>query len=197
MKLKPLSMSDMEPIRNWRNEQMSMLRTSFPLTQGQQLDFYSKVICNRNANARYWGIYEEVETDYAVQPSISFEPIMIDNLIGMAGIENIQWENRLGEISLLLMPSTMPNTMNKYGGDALNLILYNGFLVLNLENIFTEVYHCSPYIEFWAKQSLDRAALYSILPNRKFYAGNYHDSMYINFKREDFLKHENITTVST
>jgi RimJ/RimL family protein N-acetyltransferase len=185
----------MEPIRNWRNSQLSVLRTSFPLTQGQQLDFYSKVICNRNANARYWGIWIEQEypkTELA--QNMTMQKAGTDStLIGMAGIENIQWENRLGEISLLLIP----NTMDKYGEEALKLILHEGFMNMNLDNIFTEVYECSSYVKFWRIATTKRPSNISLLRNRKFYAGNYHDSMYINFKREDFLKHENITTVST
>lgn len=170
MKLKPLSISDMEPIRNWRNEQLSMLRTSFPLTREMQEDFYHNVVSNRSANARYWGIHDN------------------EKLIGMAGIENIQHENRLGEISLLLIP----NTMDKYGEEALSLILHEGFMNLNLENIFTEAYVSSPYSAFWTEQEKKRKAGISLLPNRKYYSGKYLGSWYINFNKGDFLNNENI-----
>ncbi len=190
MKLKPLSMSDMEPIRNWRNEQLSMLRTSFPLTKEMQEDFYQNVISNRNTNARYWGVFEEIETEYVAPPFNLHNPIMRDKLVGMAGIENIQWENRLGEISLLLMP----DTMDKYGEQALGLILDEGFMNMNLENIFTEAYECSPYYNFWIKQTEKYSTWAWGLPNRKFYDGDYHNSKYINFNKGDCLINENITS---
>lgn len=193
MKLKPLSISDMEPIRKWRNEQLLMLRTSFPLTKEMQEDFYHNVISNRNANARYWGIFEEIETDYVAPPFNSFNPIMNDRLIGMAGIENIQHENRLGEISLLLKSSDM----NDYGDEALRLLLHKGFMDLNLDNIYTEVYYCSGFYGQWINNAKEYDCIVAMLPYRKFYNGIYWDSAYINFKREDFLKHENIISIST
>jgi RimJ/RimL family protein N-acetyltransferase len=184
MKLKPLSISDMEPIRNWRNEQLAILRTSFPLTLQQQVDFYSEVVCNRRASAKYWGIFEQIETDYVAPPFDKLKPIIRNNLIGMAGIENIQWENRLGEISLLLIP----NTMDKYGEEALELILREGFMNMNLENIFTEVYKCSPYFKFWEEQTEKYKKHLWELPNRKFYNGNYYNSIYINFNKGECYK---------
>ena len=185
MKLKPLSLSDMEPIRNWRNEQLPMLRTSFPLTQPQQLSFYSNTICNRNANARYWGIHDG---HYLEENLTTIQ--RKTNLIGMAGIENIQWENRLGEISLLIKP----HGMDKYGEDALTLILHEGFMNMNLDNIFTEVYGCSPYLKFWSDQLPKYKTRTIAIPNRKYHNGEYWDGHYINFNKGDFLNNENITS---
>lgn len=163
MKFKELSLEDIEQVRQWRNQQLSMLRTSFPLTKEMQADFYHNVVCNRQANSRYWGIWE-------------------DDFIGMAGIENIQWENRLGEISLILDPEYQDRAEQ-----ALRLILNEGFNDLNLENIYTEVYCCSPHFDFWMTNELNADKV--VLPKRKYWDGTYYDSLYINFNKEQY--HEN------
>ena len=169
MKLKALSLPDLEQVRQWRNEQTSMLRTPFLLTQEQQETFYRDVVSNRQANARYWGIREK------------------DILIGMSGIENIQWENRLGEISLLLIPGGM----RKYGTKALKLLLHKGFMNMNMENIFAEVYECNPHLHFWMSMVEKYDTCFVRLPNRKYYNGEYWSSYYINFNKEAYLEREN------
>ena len=174
MKLKALSLLDVEHIRRWRNEQIEMLRTSFPLTKEMQDDFYHNVVNNRNANARYWGVREK------------------DILIGMAGIENIQWENRLGEISLLLIPGGM----RKYGTKALKLLLHEGFMNMNMDNIYTEVYTCNLHLPFWMDITGEYNTCFVRLPNRKYYNGEYWPSYYINFNKEDYLEHENTISES-
>jgi len=173
MKLKALTLLDIEQVRQWRNLQIEMLRTPFPLTEEQQAKFYSEVISNRQANARYWGIKEK------------------ENLIGMAGLENIQFENRLAEISLLLTPGAM----EEHGAKALNLLLHEGFMNMNLENIFTEVYECSPHLQFWMNIVVKYDTCFARLPNRKYYNGEYWSSFYINFNKEDYL--ENIISEPT
>jgi len=171
MKLKALSINYLEQVRLWRNEQQLALRTPFLLTAEQQEGFYWDVICNRQANARYWGIHDD-----------------INNFIGMCGLEDIQWENRLAEISLLL---DQLRTLNKYGADALSLLLEQGFMYLNLENITAEIYKCNPGFQFWMGQAAKHMAKLAILPNRKYYAGQYYDSLYITFNKGAYLEHEN------
>ena len=171
MKLNALSLPDLEQVRQWRNEQTSMLRTPLLLTQEQQETFYWDVVSNRQSNARYWGLVQREK----------------DILIGMIGLENIQWENRLAEISLLLTPGGMV----KVGSKALKLLLHEGFMNMNLENIFVEVYECNPNLPFWMNMVEKYDTCVVRLPNRKYYNGEYWPSYYINFNKEDFLEHEN------
>ena len=174
MELKCLSMFDMGKIRWWRSRQMQMLRTSFPLTQEMQEDFYENVICNRNSNSRFWGLWNK------------------DKIIGMCGIENIQWENRFGEISLLLNHGMITDeNLQK----SLKLILHEGFNKLNLENIFTEVYECSHMHMLWIESANKHNAKLVVLPNRKYWNGKYYDSEYINFNKERY--NESIITESS
>ena len=184
MKLKPLSLLDVEHVRTWRNPQLEMLRTSFPLTAEMQADFYKNIVSNRQANARYWGIWIDAERLVDV---LSNNKITRNNLIGMAGIENIQWENRLGEISLLLVSGGM----RKYGTKALKLLLHEGFMNMNMDNIYTEVYTCNPHLPFWMDITGEYNTCFVRLPNRKYYNGEYWPSYYININKEDYLEYEN------
>jgi len=163
MQLKILSHSDVEQARIWRNDNMSMNRTPHLLTQEQQGRFYQEVICNRNANARYWGIWEE------------------EIFIGMGEIINISTENRNGEIGLSMHPDYIGAA-----GQAIGVILEQGFDYLNLENIYGEVYKCSAYLEIWKATALKFNAISCYLPCRKFWEGKYYDSILFTINKGDW-----------
>lgn len=215
MKLKVLSLTDLERVRLWRNEQQSMLRTPFLLTKEQQEIFYRDVICNRQANARFWGIWIDEKVEYecplgrkhvvvACHSEMSCYPVCpvghewgpqtIGTFIGMCGLENISWENRLAEISLLLNPEY---PMDKCGEESLQLLLHEGFMNMNLENIYTEVYACNPNLKFWAYVADKYGCLMSYLPARKYLDGQYFSSSYINISKGAFVKNENLISEST
>ncbi|MFA6056291.1 MAG: GNAT family N-acetyltransferase [Thermodesulfovibrionales bacterium] len=189
MKLKTLSLPDLEQVRQWRNESLSALRTPFLLTQEQQETFYRDVICNRQANARYWGVWiiSDVTTIGGMQ-------LQQNILIGMCGVENIQHENRLAEISLLLKPD---HTIDANFPDVLKLLLHEGFMNMNLENIFTEAYDCNPNIHLWLAVAAEYNCKVSMLTNRKYHNGGYWNSRYINFNKGDYLEHENLISQPT
>jgi len=185
MKLKALSLADLEQVRLWRNEQVEILRTPFPLTAEQQEQFCRDVICNRQANARYWSMLGDnnkaLNKDYTGKaiPAVNTE------LIGMCGLENIQWENRLAEISMVLNPDC---PMEQYGEEVLQLLLHEGFMNLNLENVFAEVYACNPNMPFWTDMATKYGCMTAFLPYRKYYKGQYYSSTYINFNKEENIK---------
>lgn len=83
-----IKMDDAEPIRIWRNEQMSALRQNQPLTKTQQTNYFQKLIDN----------------DFGmIQP----EQILVrfcheKKLIGYGGLVHIDWINLRSEISFLL-----------------------------------------------------------------------------------------------
>jgi hypothetical protein len=178
MILKPLSLADCEQARLWRNENLSMLRTSFPLTEQQQKEWYFKTVNDRNSNARFWAITDLYHPD-------------LETLIGMVGIENISWENRNGEVSLIFDGMCATQFHN-----ILITLLEKAFYELNLENIYTEVYTCSGNIGFWEieYEDITKHYDYPILPNRKFWNGKYYDSIYLNFNRTE-IEHENTLTM--
>lgn len=165
MILDKLNMSDMPHIVYWRNKCLEALRTPRMLTYEMQEEFYKNVICDRKANSRYWALRDKYR------------------LVGMCGIENIEWENRLGEISLIINP----NEQRKgYGAQAVELLLEQGFDYLNLENIYAECYTCNPALEFWDKMRAKYCGSTCTLPNRKYWAGRYYDSIYFNFDKRGY-----------
>ena len=180
MKLKPLTLSDCEQVRQWRNENLAMLRTLFILTEEMQAEFYHNVVCNRNANARYWAV--AIEEEY---PRYAQKDEITDRLIGMIGIENIQWENKLAEIGLIMSPDH-----TDMAEKAIELILDQAFNYLNLENVFGEVYKCSPCSDVWYGVALVNKGTCCNLPNRKFWQGKYYDALFFNINREEWNKHQ-------
>ncbi len=170
MIFKVLSIPDLEEVRVWRNDIMASLRTPFLLTEEMQQEFYVNVVCNRSSNARYWGIWIEGDPDNQTE----------ETFIGLTGIENIQWENRIGEIALIISPDSYGMG---YGTEAVKMLLDQGFNYLNLNNIFGECYLCSPAIEFWINLVDKWEGYKTMLPNRKYFEGKYHDGLYFNFSK--------------
>jgi hypothetical protein len=145
-----------------------MNRTPYLLTQEMQGKFYQEQICNRQANARYWGAWEE------------------DTFIGMGEITNISLENRNGEIGLIMHPGYV-----YLAEQAIDLILEQAFDHLNLENVFGECYTCSAYYDMWKSIALryyDDSDALIFLPRRKYWKSKYYDSLYFNINREDCKK---------
>ena len=163
MKLRALRTSDMGAILEWRNSCLPTLRTSFPLTYEQQCDWYKNEICNRGARTRFWAIVEELDGT--------------DCLVGYGGIENIQWENSIGEISLLIDPCCHGHG---YGTWAANEIIETAFDELGLFTVYAECYENNPAVGFWRKVFSKYHGTEAILPNRKYCGGRYHASRYFS-----------------
>ena len=201
---RPLSLEDMEQIRLWRNEALETLRTPFMLTAEQQQDYYRTVICDRHSTTRYWGFWNEVtkETDnHCSLRQIDTEKEIEENarelinvwiaergkikLIGYGGLENIQWENRLAEISILIAPEYRGKG---YGAEAVAGILGRGFGQLNLYGIWGECYTCSNAVRFWERQIAKHGGSSCTLPgHRKYWGGAYWPSLYFYFQREECI----------
>ena len=166
MKFDSLNREDVEKVREWRNKNLHALRTPFSLTKEQQEKFYDDIVCNRNARARYFGVKKGS-----------------DILIGMTGLENIEWENGLAEISIVIDPSERGKT---YGEEAVYLLLKQGFENMRLNNIYGECYACNPAIEFWKKIIKKYGMFETYLPYRKFVDGKYYDSIYFSMSKSDW-----------
>lgn len=157
MILRALCIEDMEPIRKWRNDCLDTLRTPFPLTKEQQEQWYRDEICNRNSRTRFWAAEENGE------------------LIGYGGLENIQWENSIGEMSLLIDPAQRGKG---YGTDFANEIITKAFDELNLHTVYAECYSYNGAVDFWWDIFNFYGGTKVILPNRKFHDGEYFDGIY-------------------
>jgi hypothetical protein len=165
MNFRALKREDMQFVLEWRSKCPEALRTPYDLILEQQNKFYDDVICNRNTNARFWAI--EVGS----------------KLVGMCGLEGIQWENSLAEISIILDSECQGKG---YGKEAIRMLLDKGFNYLNLENIYGECYLCNTAVSFWEKIIKQYNGIESILPNRKYFNRKYYDAIYFNFNRNDY-----------
>ena len=175
MKLEPLTQSQCEQVRLWRNAEMECWRTPFMLTEDMQYDFYERC-SDRNSPHRYFAI---MGNGY--------------KFIGMGGITYIQWENRIGEITLIIDPQVRKDGL---GEQAVDLLLDQAFNHLNLNAVFGECYCCNPAFEFW-KRYVDVYAsgaattTWVYLPVRKYWNGQYWSSLYFNVCKNDFNKNNN------
>jgi RimJ/RimL family protein N-acetyltransferase len=184
MEFKVLTLDDCLEVAKWRNETLYALRTPYGLTEEQQREFYKNVVCDRKANARYWAIMAERDVDIKTVFGTYIKTIKKKGLIGMAGIENIEWENRRAEISLILNPSER----SKGNGDnVFEIILYKGFYELNLENIWGVCYECNPALVFWERQINKYKGKAFSFPNMKYQAGKYWRGLYFNFERSEYV----------
>lgn len=163
MEFRVLNYQDCEQVRLWRNNSLVALRTPFPLAEEQQETFYRTVVCDRNARARYWGIWVD------------------DKFIGMCGIENIEWENARAEISLIIDPEKQ---QKGYGEQALELLLTEGFFRVHLVYIWGECYYCNPAKMFWEKMITKYDAETVIIPATKYWEGAQYPSLHFTFESE-------------
>lgn len=170
--LRALDVGDMEHIRLWRNESLDTLRTPFPLTKEQQEDWYKNEVCDRRSRSRFWGVWHDFVTHNPV------ESIAMSDLVGYGGIENIQWENSIGEISLLISPRYRGKSM---GTLAASEILREAFWGMNLHTVYAECYSNNKAVGFWRRIFVrDWGGSETILPNRKYCQGQYFDSHYFS-----------------
>lgn len=187
MILEPLTREDMEQIRVWRHGVPETLRTPYMLTKEMQEDYYENVICNRNSTTRYWALKDNIVTgdnwpDIAIGRANCLHPVETMLLIGYGGIENISWENRIGEISLLIAPDYRGKG---YGREAVRIFLDQAFNYLNLEYVHGECYGCGPW-KFWQKQVKEYLGNGTIFGHCKYWAGRYYQSYQFEFNRTDF-----------
>lgn len=163
IELKSPTRQDAQHVRVWRNENIAGFRTPYLLTQEQQDEFFDTCINNRSSWHRYFSFYDGAE------------------LVAFGGITHIEWENRMGEISLIVNPGKRGKGM---GADAVDILLRYAFDVLNLEAVFAECYGSNKSgWEFWCEMAKKYSAKTVVLPKRKFWDGTYYPSLYVSFDR--------------
>ncbi len=180
MKLRVLDREDCEQVRLWRNEDLVSWRTPYYLTKEMQEGFYENVVCNRNSPHRYWGMVLDSEDGTGTFQS----PLIRRPLIGSGGITNIQWENSIGEITLTIDPEMAGKG---YGKKAVDLLLGQAFNFMGLKTVFGECYESNEAgCSFWKKIVTRYKSYSTILPNRKFWKNNFHNSFYFSIDKDDF-----------
>lgn len=117
-----------EKIRQWRNEQMDVLRQSKAISKEQQIMYYEK------------HIWPELKNDEPKQILLSF--LSNNKLIGYGGLVHISWEHLRAEISFICDPRIVGQVkiyrmcFLKF----LEMIRDLSFKTLRLNRLFTETY---------------------------------------------------------
>jgi RimJ/RimL family protein N-acetyltransferase len=123
-----IMMEDAEPIRIWRNEQISALRQNQPLTKVDQVKYFRQII----------------ENDFGMnRPNqILVRFCHEEKLIGYGGLVHIDWTNLRAEISFLLK-TTYTHDQDNYCyllSVFFDLIKKLAFEKLGLHKLTTEAY---------------------------------------------------------
>ena len=171
--LDALTQSDCEQVRKWRNEDISGARTPYLLTELQQEAFYRDIVSNANSGHRYWAVCAS-DIVYE-QPG--------DNLVGIAGLTNIEWENGRAEIALMIGSDFRGKG---YGREALHEMLEQGFERMRLMSIYGNVYECNKSINFWYNAIPAYNMIIRHIPKGKFWGGEYSDMLFFQADRYEW-----------
>lgn len=178
MRLAILTREDLRVSTEWRNNHMETLRTPIMLNSTMQNKFYEDVICNRDSPHRYW-VIRETRKELKEKNTLTWDE---EVFVGVGGLINISWENRNAEISLIIDDRYHRQGL---GEKAVDLLVNQGFLCLNLQNIHGEVYYCNVSgLSFWKKMIKKYSADSIPKPEVKYYMGKYWDSLYFTINKE-------------
>jgi len=130
--LEAMQPEHIEQIRNWRNDQMDILRQSKPISKEEQIAYYEK------------HVWPEMKKKYPDKILLSLK--YDGELQGYGGLVNISWEIFRGEISFLL-DTQIANTKKDYDELFplfLLIIKYIAFHDLSLLKIYGELFAIRP-----------------------------------------------------
>ncbi|NSL89781.1 GNAT family N-acetyltransferase [Chitinophaga sp. Mgbs1] len=125
---------DIYLIKQWRNEQMDILRQDRVLTDEDQRRYFSGVI------------FPSFEAEKPAQVLFSF--LKDGKLIGYGGIVHISWRDKRGELSFLLETGRNNDKVlyRKELNIFFNLLCQPFFGILKFNKITTEAYDLRPYL---------------------------------------------------
>jgi len=120
---------DIQTLRRFRNEQMSVLRQRQPIGEEDQERWFDEVVLPTHAQ---------------LEPSFLLVSILdeADAFIGYGGLTNIDWQLRRAEVSFLMSPGRAANT-ETYRRDLRSFLAWIqrwAFDELQLHRLFTETY---------------------------------------------------------
>ena len=138
------------------------------LMKEHQEDFYDSLL-SRTSNHRYFELWHNRE------------------FVGLGGVTNIQWENRIGEISLLIVPGLRGTGIGK---EAVAELYRHAFYELNLNCVYGECYDSNPIArDFWYDLiTTEYQGDITTLTHRKYWDGKYHNSLYFSVTKAQYEK---------
>jgi RimJ/RimL family protein N-acetyltransferase len=132
LSLVPIRDEDKYAIRNWRNDQMDVLRQESLLTLEEQEAYFENVISK---------LFEVEEPTQFI-----FSLLEKSHLIGYGGLVHIDWKNKTAEISFLseTSRSKTKDSFIKDWVDYLSLVKEIANIYLNFNSIYTYAYDLRP-----------------------------------------------------
>jgi RimJ/RimL family protein N-acetyltransferase len=125
--LESIRAEDIENIRNWRNDQLDVLRQDKIITEEEQIKYFKEHI---------WP-----ETIKNEPPHILFSYFRKDVLIGYGGLVHISWKDLRAEISFLINPdNSSDEDYYLFFSSYLTLIKAVAFDDLKFNRLFTETF---------------------------------------------------------
>jgi RimJ/RimL family protein N-acetyltransferase len=161
----PVQPCHIEKIRQWRNDQMDVLRQSKYITEDQQIHYFNK------------HIWPDMKSDHP--KNILLACYNKQKFFGYGGLVHISWENRRAEISFLLETkiTMQPDKYAHYFFAFLIIVKRLAFSDLCFERLHTETYS-------------SRDAVISILENSGFIReGELRSHVIINGKHHNSILH--------
>ena len=130
--LRPLRWEDREPIRQWRNEQIEVLRQTTVLSAQDQDTYYRTVLApqfgQREPQQILWGLEEG------------------DQLIGYGGLVHLVWSDQRGEVSFLTDTARLDDRFATDWTVFLEMLVPLARDELRLHKLTTETYSTRPHL---------------------------------------------------
>lgn len=183
MKLQPITREGCQQVRIWRNEFRQSLRTTILITKEQQDAFYDR-LQDRNCEDRYWEIHED-DAELRALDGTKIGEIKSIGIVAMVGLTDIDWVNRLAEISLFVSPDQRQKGV---GTEALRLTLEEAFDHMNLHQVLGECFYCNPCCGFWKREVRRYYGVERELPDRKWWGGKWWSSYYFSIFEQGYWK---------
>jgi Acetyltransferase (GNAT) domain len=130
-KIVPIRDADKYPIREWRNEQIEILRQKQPLTIAQQDAYFDNVIAK---------LFDQEQPSQLLWSFLENEV-----LIGYGGLVHIDWESRIAEISFLTQTNRNEPTQYIDDFDCFLKLLLEMSVHLNFYKLFAYGYDVRQY----------------------------------------------------
>lgn len=129
-KITPIRFNDRFKIMQWRNEQIYHLRQTSLLKKEDQNNYFKNVI-SKDFNC--------------LNPrQLLFSFLKNGILIGYGGLVNINWNDKIAEISFLIETKLEKLFFNQYWSTFLKLIEQVAFIELSLSKIYTYAFDVRP-----------------------------------------------------
>lgn len=128
----PIRKEDMRLIREWRNEQMTILRQAEPISEESQKKYYQNMIIP---------LFEMEHP-----PQLLFSFFCGHELIGYGGLTHMDWSSQHAEVSFLLNTQRVRDhdLYQKEFSIFLTLIKKIAFEDIRFHRLFTETYNIRP-----------------------------------------------------